>query len=136
HLDGVSIVPLLKQTGTVDRDAIYWHYPHYGNQGGAPGGAIRQGDWKLIEWYEDGRVELFDLEGDIGEQQDLAAKHPEKVAELRAKLNAWRTTAGVRMPSVNPNYDPRGPDGRAPGGGVQKGKAKGAGKGGKKAKKG
>ncbi|HID21752.1 MAG TPA: sulfatase, partial [Planctomycetaceae bacterium] len=69
HQDGLSLVPLLKQTGTLRREALYWHYPHYGNQGGFPGGAVRIGDWKLIERYEDGRVHLFHLKDDIGTEQ-------------------------------------------------------------------
>jgi len=113
HLAGVSLVPLLKQTGVPDREAIYWHYPHYGNQGGAPAGAIRAGDWKLIEWYEDGRRELFNLRDDLGEQHNLAAQYPEKGAALQAKLQAWRTSVNARMPAPNPTYDPQGPDGRS-----------------------
>ena len=70
--DGVSMVPLLKQSGLPKRDALYWHYPHYSNQGGRPGAAIRQGDFKLIEYYEDGRTEMFNLRDDIGEARNLA----------------------------------------------------------------
>lgn len=115
HLDGASLVPLLKRTGAPDRDAIYWHYPHYGNQGGAPSGAIRAGDWKLIEWYEDGRLELFNLQEDIGERYNLASQYPEKTAQLHARLKAWRTNVGARMPTPNARYAPDGPDGRAAG---------------------
>jgi len=124
HLDGVSLVPLLKQSGTPDRDAIYWHYPHYGNQGGAPGGAVRAGDWKLIEWYEDGRLELFNLKDDLGEQHNLAAQHPEKVRELHAKLKAWRESVGARMPEPNPGYEPSGRDGRSAGPAPKKAKSR------------
>ena len=73
HLDGVSLVPLLKGQQIPERD-LYWHYPHYGNQGGEPSAIIRSGDWKLIHYYEDGRDELYNLADDIGEQTDLAAK--------------------------------------------------------------
>lgn len=89
HLDGVSLVPLLKGGTSIDRDALYWHYPHYANQGGFPGGAIRMGDWKLIERYEDGRVHLYDLGRDIGEREDLATQYPERVKQMRKKLHAW-----------------------------------------------
>jgi arylsulfatase A-like enzyme len=89
HLDGVSLVPLLKGETKIDRDALYWHYPHYANQGGFPGGAIRMGDWKLIERFEDGRVHLYDLGRDIGEREDLASKYPERVEQMRNKLHAW-----------------------------------------------
>jgi len=89
HRDGVSLVPLLKGKRDVGRDAIYWHYPHYSNQGGFPGGAVRMGDWKLIERYEDGRVQLFNLADDIGERKDIAADHPQRVAHMRSKLHQW-----------------------------------------------
>src|SRR5205823_922128 len=80
HLDGVSFVPLLKGEALHGRP-LYWHYPHYGNQGGAPYGAIRDGDWKLIEWYEDGALELYDIPQDIGEKNNLGAQHPDKAKE-------------------------------------------------------
>lgn len=89
HKDGVSLVSLLKGGKQLERDALYWHYPHYGNQGGFPGGAIRMGDWKLLERYEDGRVHLYNLADDLGEKHDLAAEHPERVAAMRKKLHAW-----------------------------------------------
>jgi arylsulfatase A-like enzyme len=89
HLDGVSLVPLLRGEKTLGRDAIYWHYPHYGNQGGFPGGVIRQGDWKLLERLEDGRVHLYNLRNDLGEQNDLAEQQPERVEQMRSKLHAW-----------------------------------------------
>ncbi len=97
-VDGMSFLPLLKG-GPLDRGAIYWHYPHYGNQGGAPGGAVRLGDWKLIEWYEDGALELFNLADDIGEQRNLAAANPAKVRELHELLKAWRAETKARMPT-------------------------------------
>jgi len=102
-VDGESIVPLLKHTGSLKRDAIYWHYPHYSNQGGKPGGAIRQGDEKLIEFYEDGRLELYNLREDIGETDNLAAKMPTKARELRKKLDAWRRAVGAQMPQRRPS---------------------------------
>ena len=89
HLDGVSLVPLLAGEPGLDRDAIYWHYPHYSNQGGFPGGAIRMGDWKLVERFEDGRVHLYDLALDVGERQDVADRHPDRVEMMRSKLHAW-----------------------------------------------
>lgn len=89
HRDGVSLVPLLTGKGDISREALYWHYPHYSNQGGVPGAAIRMGRYKLIERFEDGRIHLYDLEQDIGEKNDLAEKMPEKVAEMKTKLHAW-----------------------------------------------
>ena len=77
-MDGKSLVPLLRGGTEFDRDALYWHYPHYSNQGGMPGGAIRMGRYKLIERFEDGRVHLYDLQTDIGEQVDLAKTMPSR----------------------------------------------------------
>lgn len=87
-IDGIDLRPAL-YGGTLNREALYWHYPHYSNQGGIPGGAVRIGDYKLFERYEDGRVHLFNLKDDIGEQNDLAEKMPEKVTAMRAKLHSW-----------------------------------------------
>jgi len=103
HLDGRSMSPRLKQAGKQERRALYWHYPHYGNQGGSPGGAVRVGDYKLIEFYEDSRVELYNLRADLGEQHDLAATMPDKAAELRRMLHEWRREVRARMPTPNPN---------------------------------
>jgi arylsulfatase A-like enzyme/glyoxylase-like metal-dependent hydrolase (beta-lactamase superfamily II) len=97
HRDGVSLVPLLRGRTRLDRDALFWHYPHYANQGGFPGGAVRVGPWKLLERYEDGRVHLFDLEGDVAERNDLASRHPEKVEALRARLHAWYRDVGAQF---------------------------------------
>jgi len=102
HVDGMSIVGLLKGR-PIDRGAIYWHYPHYGNMGCAPGSAIRDGDWKLIEWFEDGRLELYNLKRDIGEKTDLVDRHPEIVKRLHNKLVAWRKEVDAKYPSPNPN---------------------------------
>jgi len=99
HVDGVSIVPLLKGAASLGRKAIYWHYPHYSNQGGGPGGAVRAGDFKLIEFYEDEHVELYNLKDDIGEKNDLAARMPQEAAELRTMLHQWRQEVGARMPT-------------------------------------
>ncbi len=105
-LDGESIVPLLKQSGGLRREAIYWHYPHYHPGGATPYSAIRAGDWKLIEFFEDNRVELFNLQDDPGEQTELAARKPEEAQALRQKLRAWRQQVGAQMPTPNPDYDP------------------------------
>lgn len=105
HADGVSLVPLLKGSALA-RGPLFWHYPHYGNQGGAPGGGVRDGDWKLIEWYEDGSLELFNLRDDLAEKHNLAAENPGKAKELRATLAAWRRDVGAAMPTPNPVYDP------------------------------
>ena len=106
HVDGVSLVPLLKQRGSIARDALFWHYPHYGNQGGSPGSAVRAGPWKLIEFFEDQRLELYHLEDDLSEQRNLAAEMPEKTAELHRKLKDWRKAVGARLPTPNPDAQP------------------------------
>lgn len=105
HVDGVSLVPLLKEEGTLKREAMYWHYPHYHGSGNRPSGAVRAGDYKLIEWYEDGQVELYNLKDDLGEQQDLATKQPEKAAKLRRMLHAWRKEMDGKMPAGTPRDD-------------------------------
>ncbi len=106
QVDGRSLVPLLRGTGKPARDALFWHYPHYSNQGGTPSGAVRKGEYKLVEFYEDGRVELFNLAEDIGEQRNLAAQAPEKTKELRTLLKEWRSSVDAVMPTENPGYDP------------------------------
>ena len=78
--------------------ALYWHYPHYHGSGWTPGGAIRKGDWKLIEFWEYDDVELYDLSKDIGEQNDLSKQHPEKVRELQLALDKWRMNIHAVMP--------------------------------------
>ena len=103
-LDGLSLVPLLKGGATLKRDALYWHYPHYHVE--KPAGAVRAGDFKLIEYFEDGRLELYNVKDDIGEKNNLAAAMPDKAKELRAMLENWRQSVGAQMPTPNPNYDP------------------------------
>lgn len=103
-VDGESLVPLLRG-GTFKREALYWHYPHYHPGGATPYGAIRAGDFRLVEFYEDSRVELYNLKDDIGETRDLATVQPERAAALRQKLHAWRQTVGAQMPTPNPDYD-------------------------------
>ena len=108
HCDGVSLLPLLRG-GSLQRGPLFWHYPHYGNQGGTPCGAVRDGDWKLIEWYEDGRVELFNLKDDPAEKHNLAASNPDQARALQAKLAAWRASVKAVMPTPNPDYDGQPP---------------------------
>lgn len=112
-IDGVSLVPLLKGTGQLNRTELFWHYPHYQHYqmgGTTPYGALRSGDFKLIEFFDDMRTELYNLHDDIGEQHDLAAQMPEKVDQLRNRLHEWRTEVGAQMPTKNPNYDPSRPE--------------------------
>ncbi len=104
HVDGLSLVPLLAGGKTLPRDAIYWHYPHYHGSAWTPGAAVRAGDWKLIEFYDEGTVELYNLGKDIGERRDLARKMPDKKNELLALLHAWQKRVGAKMPRPNPDY--------------------------------
>ena len=100
------MVPLLKGEQELDREAIFWHFPHYSNHGNqSPGGAVRSGDYKLLEYYGNGTVQLFNLAKDISEQNDLSLKEPEKVKELQAMLQKWRTKVDAKMMPPNPNYD-------------------------------
>jgi len=129
HLDGVNLVPLLrgdrKATGTVSqgqkklrdktvlqrddqaagslsRRPLYWHYPHYSNQGGFPGGAVRLGDWKLIERFEDGRVQLYNVRRDVGEHHDLARQEPGRVQALRRRLHRWYREVDAKFLRAQP----------------------------------
>lgn len=105
HIDGVSLVPLLKGSGEIAARELFWHYPHYGNQGGEPSAIIRDGNWKLIHHYEDGRRELYNLADDEGEQTDLAAANPERVQAMAKRLTAWLDETQANMPYPNPKYD-------------------------------
>jgi len=104
-LDGISLLPLLEDPeARLPRPALFWHYPlerpHF--LGGHSGGAVRQGDWKLIEWFDTGAVELYNLADDPGEQHDLAGRRPEKRDELRAALAAWRRDVDAAFPTGQP----------------------------------
>ncbi len=107
HVDGVSFLPALRSESGFDRGPLYWHYPHYGNQGGTPGSSIRDGDWKLIEFFEDGRLELYNLREDIGETRNRVTDEPERTAELHSRLTAWRQQVEAKIPQPNPNYQPQ-----------------------------
>ncbi|MFT5302974.1 MAG: arylsulfatase A-like enzyme, partial [Mariniblastus sp.] len=96
EIDGVDLAPALANQPLATRP-LFWHYPHYSNQGGIPGGAIRVGDFKLVERYEDGRVHLYNLKSDIGERVDLAAKDPERVSAMRSRLHAWYKTVDAKF---------------------------------------
>lgn len=104
--DGIDISPLLRGGTSLDRDALYWHYPHYSDQGGVPSGAIREGNWKLLESYEDGNLELYNLDLDPGEQYNFASSFDDKAAELQRKLQTWRESVNALMPHPNPDYNP------------------------------
>jgi arylsulfatase A-like enzyme len=112
-VDGQSLVPLLRQEGGWTRDALYWHYPHYEGERvyySAPCGAVRKGDFKLVEYYEDGKLELYNLKENLGERHDLSGVLGEKARELHHLLGAWRRDVGALMPTPNPDYRPIGPE--------------------------
>lgn len=117
-IDGVSLMPLLKQQSGIDREYICWHYPHYHHLGYKPAGAIRQGNYKLIEWFEESKTgkekpyQLFNVENDPSEVNDLKEYLPELAEELFEKLKAWRKKLGAQEMPVNPNYDPSKADWR------------------------
>jgi arylsulfatase A len=103
--DGIDLAPVLSNKAKPKR-ALFWHYPHYANQGNTPGGAIRDGDWKLIEFFEDGRKELFDLKSDLSEKRNLIDKESKRGQKLADQLAAWRKSVDADMPKPNPNFDP------------------------------
>ena len=104
-LDGISFAPILRRPNTsLARDGLYWHLPHYHHS--SPASAMRRGDWKLIEFFENGAFELYNLRNDPGEQRNLAAEEPRRTAELHKALAAWRVKVRARMPTPNPKYDP------------------------------
>ena len=103
--DGVSLVPLFRDSvASLNRETLYWHLPHYHHS--TPASAIRRGDWKLIEFLETGDIELYNLRGDISEENNLAESEPDRANEFRAALAQWRENVGARMPKPNPDYDP------------------------------
>jgi hypothetical protein len=114
-LDGTSLSPLLQSAGKarLNREEMFWHFPGYleagadtGNWRTTSAGAVRGGNYKLVEFFEDGHVELYNLKEDIGETRDLARKMPEKTSELHGKLKAWRQAIRAPMPTPNPAYQP------------------------------
>ena len=110
HTDGQSLAGLVKGDRKLERAALFWHFPHYSNHGmQSPGGAIRAGDYKLLEYFENNTVQLFNLQHDLGEQHDLSATEPDKVAELREQLHTWRQNVSAAMMPPNPDYLPGPP---------------------------
>jgi arylsulfatase A-like enzyme len=105
-VDGCDFAAAL-QGSTDARAPVFWHYPHYGNQGGTPGAAMREGRWKLIEWYEDNRLELYDLAADLAENDNVAEQYPEIANRLHEELSEFRRSTGARMPTRNPQTQPK-----------------------------
>jgi arylsulfatase A-like enzyme len=103
--DGRSLLPVFKGE-SLQRQALYWHYPHYHGSAWTPGAAVRAGDWKLIEFYDKEKVELYNLRRDPGERTDLASDEPEKKRELLGLLRGWQKEIGAKMPRPNPDRKP------------------------------
>ena len=103
-VDGISVVPILKNPGTEEYNnrPVYWHYPHFSNQLGRPAGAVRVGDYKLVELYESGKLELYNLKEDISETNDLSGTLKEKTAEMHRLLASWRQSVHAQMPVTRP----------------------------------
>ena len=102
---GVSLLPMLRG-GEIAPRPLFWHYPHYHPGGATPYSAVLDDGWRLVEFFEDDHAELYHLTDDPEEKKDLAAAQPQKTAELRARLKAWREAVGAQLPTPNPNYDP------------------------------
>ena len=105
--DGVSLVPLLEGKKSIDQPELYWHFPHYSDQGGSPSSAMREGNWKLIQFYGDHHEELYNLRTDIEERRNLAKALPERTAKMSSLLNEWKSRTHAKIPSVNPYYNPK-----------------------------
>ena len=103
-IDGVSFASLLKGADKLDREAIYWHYPHYSPQGGRPASAVRAGDYKLIKLYEGDQIELYNLKDDIAETTNLAAGEPELTVRMTKMLDNWLKDTKAKFPKPNPSY--------------------------------
>jgi len=101
-IDGESLLPLLRQSGDLRREAIYWHFPHY--QHATPNSIVRAGDWKLIRYYETGKQELFNLKNDMSEENDVADSRPDTVKRLATMLDEWLKDTGAKLPIPNPNW--------------------------------
>jgi arylsulfatase A-like enzyme len=107
HVDGLSLVPLMQGADELEREALFWHFPHYHGSGNRPSGALRLGNLKLVEWFEDGRTELYDLSVDPYERNNIAASDPDEVIRLKDLLEHWRISVGANMPTPNPEWEGR-----------------------------
>jgi arylsulfatase A-like enzyme len=106
HQDGISLLSVLEGGDAPEREAIYWHYPHYGNQGGTPGSSVLMHPWKLIEFFEDSRLELYNLDNDPGENNNVAAQNSERVKILADNLNNWQKDTHAKIPQRNKDFRP------------------------------
>ena len=102
----MSLTALLKGEESIDQPVIYWHYPHYHGAGCTPGSSIRMGDWKLVQFYENNHVELYNLRTDIEERRDLTKAFPDTTATMLNMLNQWKHNVHAKIPWINPYYNP------------------------------
>ena len=106
HRDGLNLLPLFRNGGSLERESVFWHFPHYNRHpSSVPSSVIRKGRWKLIETFDPEGVELYNLEHDLGESRNLAAERPNLTNELRRELQTWRREVGAEMMRPNPNHD-------------------------------
>ena len=105
HVDGLNILPLLNGESSIDRDALFWHFPHYHGSTWTPGTALRAGKWKLIEFYDKEKIELYNLETDLEESKDLSKDYPEIVQDLQSRLSAVQISTNARRPAPNPDFN-------------------------------
>ncbi|AUS06301.1 sulfatase [Tamlana carrageenivorans] len=105
HMDGISLKPLLEGKKIDEKRSLYWHYPHYGNQGGEPSSIIQKEGWKLIHYWEDGREELFKLPSEESDSQNLIAQHTEIAKKLRKELMMWLEEVNALIPVTDTEFD-------------------------------
>ena len=105
QVDGTSLHPILAGTGKLAKRPLYWHYPHYGNQGGEPSSIIMEDDWKLIYYHEDQRYELYNITKDVGERVDLLQAEPERAKAMQVRLAKWLQETSARLPKEDPQFD-------------------------------
>ena len=101
----MSLLPVLDGSTDPVHEALFWHYPHYGNQGGEPSSILMEDNWKLIYYHEDERHELYDIDADIGEQQDIIAQHPERAKAMQKRLADYLANSGAKFPAKDPQFD-------------------------------
>jgi arylsulfatase A-like enzyme len=105
-IDGLSLMPILRNTGGLDRDSLFWHFPHYRGKDVVPYSIVRKGDWKLIYYYDGSPSELYNLAEDLAEKHDQAESQPERLSELETELRTWLESTGARLPKPNPDFSP------------------------------
>lgn len=104
--DGENLLPVLIDDNPLQRDELFWHFPHYHGSAWKPGSALRKGEWKLITFYEDDRTELFNLKNDPGELNDVSEQFPVKTKELKNLLPKILKESNAKFPQSNPNFNP------------------------------